>query len=74
MGELLGYARISAIEQNARLQTDALKAAGYYRVFTYRASGRSTNAPSSPSSSTRHVPATPWSCGAWTASVARCAI
>jgi DNA invertase Pin-like site-specific DNA recombinase len=39
MGELLGYARISAIEQNARLQTDALKAAGCYRVFTDRASG-----------------------------------
>lgn len=39
MGHLLGYARISTIEQNSRLQSDALKAAGCYRVFTDQASG-----------------------------------
>jgi len=39
MGELLGYSRISTMEQNSRLQTDALKAAGCYRVFTDTASG-----------------------------------
>ena len=34
MGDLLGYARVSTLEQNSRLQTDALKSAGCYRVFT----------------------------------------
>lgn len=39
MGELLGYARVSTLEQNADLQRDALGAAGCWRVFTDHVSG-----------------------------------
>lgn len=39
MGELLGYARVSTLEQNADLQRDALSAAGCWRVFTDHVSG-----------------------------------
>lgn len=34
MGKLLGYARVSTLEQNAELQHDALTAAGCWKVFT----------------------------------------
>ena len=39
MGKLLGYARVSTLEQNADLQADALTAAGCWRVFTDHVSG-----------------------------------
>ncbi len=39
MGELLGYARVSTLEQNADLQRDALATAGCWRVFTDHVSG-----------------------------------
>ena len=39
MAHLLGYARVSTHDQNPDLQSDALKTAGCYRVFTDRATG-----------------------------------
>jgi DNA invertase Pin-like site-specific DNA recombinase len=43
MGELLGYARVSTLEQDTTLQVQALDAAGCYRVFTESASGALTD-------------------------------
>jgi DNA invertase Pin-like site-specific DNA recombinase len=45
MGHLLGYARVSATEQQPHLQVDALQRAGCYRVFTETASGARTDRP-----------------------------
>ncbi len=39
MGHLLGYARVSTTDQDAALQTDALAAAGCWRVWTDHVSG-----------------------------------
>jgi DNA invertase Pin-like site-specific DNA recombinase len=45
MAHLLGYARVSTLDQNPQLQADELAAAGCYRVFTDHASGAAASRP-----------------------------
>jgi DNA invertase Pin-like site-specific DNA recombinase len=45
VGKLLGYARVSTLDQNADLQADALTAAGCWRVFTDHVSGAKAERP-----------------------------
>ena len=45
VGELLGYARVSTLEQDAALQHDALRAAGCFRSWTDTASGSLADRP-----------------------------
>jgi DNA invertase Pin-like site-specific DNA recombinase len=44
-GHLVGYARVSTIDQNPQLQLDALDRAGCTRVFVDHASGSRTDRP-----------------------------
>jgi DNA invertase Pin-like site-specific DNA recombinase len=45
MPHLLGYARVSTLDQNPELQADELEAVGCYRVFTDHASGAAASRP-----------------------------
>lgn len=45
MGHLMGYARVSTVDQDASLQVDALNAIGCHRVFVDQASGATQSRP-----------------------------
>jgi DNA invertase Pin-like site-specific DNA recombinase len=44
-GDLIGYARVSTLEQNLQLQTDALEHAGCQRIFVEKASATRSDLP-----------------------------
>src|SRR5829696_4267823 len=72
MEHLLGYARISTIDQQPRLQVDALQGAGCYREFTETASGARTDRPVLAQVLDQLRPGdTPWSSGNSTGSAGR---
>jgi hypothetical protein len=69
---LVGYARVSTMEQNLHLQQDALKAAGCTKMFEDTLSGAREDRPGLRRYLSICVPATRWWCGNWTGSGARC--
>ena len=71
---LIGYARVSAVDQDPALQLAALEAAGVERLYTDRLPGNAAERPGSNTPSTRCARATPRSAGGWTAWAARSSI
>jgi DNA invertase Pin-like site-specific DNA recombinase len=63
---LIGYARVSTLDQTLDLQKDALRAAGCEKIFTDTASGATTERKGLDQALSRFELETPWSSGDWT--------
>ncbi len=70
----IGYARVSALQQDEALQQDALQAAGCQRVFVDKASGKLESRPALDDLLDQARPVTPSWSGGWTASGGRSSI
>jgi len=72
MAHLLGYARVSTIEQNPDLQVDELTAAGCWKVWTDHASGALDRRLQLDAVLEQLRLGTRWWCGGWTDLAGRC--
>ena len=63
MGQLIGYRRVSTVDQNAIRQLDGVE---LDKVFTDKASGKDINRPQRALPSSFCGMGTPWWCTAWT--------
>jgi Resolvase, N terminal domain len=64
---LIGYARVSTVDQNFALQRDTLTEAGCAKIFTEQMSGAVTDRPALHARSNSRAAATRSSCGSSTA-------
>ena len=64
---LIGYARVSTVDQILGLQRDALTEAGCTKLFTEQMSGAVADRPELKQAANSHDPATHWSYGSSTA-------